>query len=105
MKIQTRRTNTSQPHRYKTDPYYNSREHRRFKNRVWANAQGVCERCDKKGKLKQLVRGTKNKDRQGVADHIIPREAGGSDIAEENGQLLCNSCHAIKSNQDKKRYY
>lgn len=103
MKIKTRHNPRKQEHRKKTDPYYNSKTHRKFRDAVWKKDKGICQGHKKEGKLKQLIRGTKDKDRQGVADHVIPREAGGLDTVD-NGQLLCNSCHAKKSIEDKKYY-
>jgi 5-methylcytosine-specific restriction protein A len=35
------------------------------------------------------------------ADHIVPLSQGG-DWSESNGRGLCSSCHARKSNQDRK---
>ena len=31
-----------------------------------------------------------------VADHIVPRENGGAQYDEGNGQALCDPCHSAK---------
>jgi 5-methylcytosine-specific restriction protein A len=49
-----------------------------------------CEECKRQGR--RLTFGTH-------ADHIVPKAQGGTD-ARSNYQLLCASCHALKSIHD-----
>lgn len=86
-----------------TDPYYQSADWRGKKNVVWVRDKYQCQRCKREGRIKVLERGTRDKNRQGTVDHIIPRNAGGSDELD-NLELDCQRCHAKKSNEDKKRY-
>ena len=98
--------NNSKPtydHREKTDSFYNSRKWKSLKDKVWSRDEFTCQICKEKGKLHFLQRGTKDIRFQGTVDHIVPRNAGGSDELD-NLRLIGSSCHAKKSNKDKKYY-
>ena len=104
VKISTLRRNKKQEHRNRTDPYYLSKTHKTFRKVVFDNAKGLCEDCldpkilNMSGTYGELI------TPGDVADHVIPRNAGGSDNPHTNGRCLCNGHHARKSNQDKKYY-
>jgi 5-methylcytosine-specific restriction protein A len=51
-----------------------------------------CEECGKRSDIRRFTLGTH-------ADHIIPLAKGGTG-ARSNYQLLCASCHALKSIHD-----
>lgn len=65
---------------------YNSRRWKRF-SVFYRKSNPFCVSC---GKFADDV------------DHIIPIAEGGSPYDEKNLQSLCKSCHAKKSNRDKK---
>jgi len=85
------------------DPYYNTTEWVRLRKEyfgmIWHNKSGryirtknlFCEMC-----LPNPVEAT-------VADHIIPRRAGGKDDIL-NLQALCPRCHMKKTILDRKKY-
>ena len=98
-----RKKETNQDHRAKTDPYYQSREWKRKRDKVWKRDKSLCQICADKNIIHPLARGTKYLDHQGTVDHIIPRNAGGSDELS-NLRLVGSRCHAKKSGQDKKYY-
>lgn len=52
----------------------------------------LCRQCDKRG---LVALGT-------IRDHIVPIAEGGSDEAD-NTQLLCDACHDVKSEAERKR--
>jgi 5-methylcytosine-specific restriction protein A len=39
-----------------------------------------------------------------LVDHIVPISAGGEVLDERNLQSLCNACHAVKTQEDIKKY-
>lgn len=84
--------------------HYQSKDWKQKKNEVWHRDQSLCQLCKKKGIIHQLTRGTKDLNRQGTVDHIIPINAGGSDELT-NLWLIGSIHHARKSNLDKKLYY
>lgn len=74
------------------DPFYLSRAWRRFRAWYLAN-HPFCELCLKKG---QLVTAK-------MVDHVIELKDGGAQLAEENVQALCWSCHANKTAREADR--
>ena len=64
------------------------RDHERMRAELLATVI-LCEECTRNGRA---TRGTH-------ADHIVPKANGGTD-ARSNYQLLCASCHALKSIHD-----
>jgi len=65
---------------------------RRMRDRVKANADGLCERCRHEGKVTLGV----------VCDHIIPEAEGGTSELS-NLQWLCKDCHDAKTAQESAR--
>jgi 5-methylcytosine-specific restriction protein A len=65
------------------------REHERIREQLLREVV-LCEECTRQGRLPRI--GTH-------ADHIVPKARGGSDY-RSNYQLLCASCHALKSIRD-----
>ena len=53
----------------------------------------LCELCSQLGRI---TVGT-------VVDHIIERRDGGHDTDKDNLQTLCNRCHTVKTNEERKR--
>lgn len=100
MKINRSNRYKKQSHRVKTDSYYLSKKHKELREQAYLRDNGLCRKC---GKMVELHT-TKNKTNlMSFADHIIPRNAGGTDELN-NYQTLCKSCHDAKSNKDKKHY-
>ena len=64
------------------------RDHERMREHLLSTVI-LCEECTRQGKVRV---GTH-------ADHIIPKAKGGTDL-RSNYQLLCSSCHALKSIHD-----
>ena len=62
------------------------------KNEIWDRQKGKCKgsHC----RHSQLLRGATH------YDHIKPHEDGGKTTVK-NGQALCATCHALKSNKDR----
>jgi len=83
----------TQEHRKKTDPFYFSKLHKALRRAMLKRDGHFCQECKRNGIVKQGR----------IADHIIPREAGGKDHLD-NYQTMCDSCHAKKSIEDKKHY-
>jgi 5-methylcytosine-specific restriction protein A len=67
------------------DPYYQTKEWKALRLQL-LNSEPLCAECAKQGRVTPAT----------VADHIIPREQGGSDLLS-NLQGLCSSCHNKKS--------
>jgi 5-methylcytosine-specific restriction enzyme A len=53
---------------------------------------GLCQVCLTQGVVRQAD----------AVDHIVPKEEGGTDD-EDNLQSICNACHAIKTEQERRR--
>lgn len=76
------------------DPYYQSQEHRLWRDQVVAKAGGQCEAIDRATGL----RCTKAEPRHRMfADHITERRDGGANLGP--GQCLCGAHHAIKTSE------
>ena len=65
------------------------RDHERMRDHLLQTVI-LCEECKRQGSLPRV--GTH-------ADHIVPKAKGGTD-ERSNYQLLCASCHALKSIHD-----
>ncbi|WP_376716159.1 HNH endonuclease [Vagococcus lutrae] len=88
------RFETYNKHRWKTKKeylqFYNSKAWRQLSHVVKVETFNICERCGAEGT---------------VSDHIIPTEVDWNKRLErENIQRLCDSCHAIKTHEDKRKY-
>ena len=61
---------------------------------AWLSENPLCARCEERNviTLADLV------------DHIVPISAGGGVLDWKNLQSLCNTCHAIKTQEDLKKY-
>jgi len=72
------------------DPFYSSKEWIALRDRVRAEAGGMCQRvgCSTPGR---------------IVDHIVERSDGGASLDRANLELLCASHHAIKTNEAKRR--
>lgn len=64
--------------------FYNSAQWKRMRKAVGERDHYVCQSCRKAA------------GKSGHCDHIIPREDGGSDEAD-NLQWLCHGCHSAKT--------
>ena len=89
-----------QAHRIKDVKYYNSPYHRSLRKQAWERDLGKCRSCGVQTNLQSARDNTK---RIAIADHIIPRRAGGEDVLD-NIQILCKPCHDKKNVEDKKYY-
>lgn len=74
----------------KHDKFYDSTAWRSIR-RTHLAAEWYCRACKKEGLIRL----------GNVVDHIIPRNNGGSDN-DDNLQTLCTSCHAKKSQIERK---
>jgi 5-methylcytosine-specific restriction endonuclease McrA len=83
-------------HRNTRDPHYQSTAWKKMVDYIWLRDNGTCQICLSEGKLKPLIRGTNNKEQQGIVDHKVQRKMGGTD-EDDNLQLVCNHHHAVKS--------
>ena len=64
--------------------YYQSQQHREWRERVLRKGKYLCEECKKYGKLVAATH----------AHHIIPISADPSKALKlENGMALCTACH------------
>ena len=88
-----KRKNEYKDHRKKTDKYYQSKEWKLLRRLCLVRDSYLCQYCNERGIIK-----TGN-----IADHVTPRNAGGKDELS-NLKTCCESCHAKKSNEDKKYY-
>ncbi len=79
---------------YNTEKRYSHSAYRR-RRAVFMSANPLCVWCKEKSIIEPST----------VLDHIKPVEQGGDFHDAENWQALCVSCHARKSNQDKKNKY
>lgn len=61
-----------------------------FKTRILLRENHTCQKCGCKENLE--------------VDHIIAICNGGEEWDEENLQVLCNSCHKLKTKEDLKRW-
>ena len=100
MRINTAKPNKGQEHRSKTDSYYTSRKHKSLREQAFIRDGGRCVDCDqilslhtKRGNNKYMM----------VADHEVPRNAGGLDELD-NIKSRCKPCHDKKSIKDKDYY-
>lgn len=75
------------------DNFYQSQRWIKFRN-WYRSKHPLCERCLGKDIIESMK----------IVDHIIPRDQGGEDCSEENSQSLCQSCHNLKTAEDKKKY-
>jgi 5-methylcytosine-specific restriction endonuclease McrA len=83
---QAGRTKESQAGFYNTKAWKMLRDKRR-------RANPICQSCEKKGMIKPMK----------IVDHIIPiDEAPELALNFDNTQSLCNFCHILKTNKDKK---
>ena len=78
------------------NPYNNEKRysHSSYRRRraVFMAANPLCVECESKGVIEAAT----------VLDHIKPVEQGGSFHDADNWQALCVTCHARKSNRDKR---
>ncbi len=75
------------------DPYYQTKEWREIRQKVFIRDKGLCQECKREG----IIRAS---GKYAVVDHIIPRNRGGSDT-EENLELMCKKHHDIKSAKER----
>ena len=80
------------------DPFYQTDEHKKFREQVLRNAGFRCEwiengvRCSKAAPQHRLF-----------ADHIRERADGGHPFDPANGQCLCGAHHTIKTTRERAR--
>ena len=72
------------------DQFYQGKRWRYLRN-SYIRKNPLCVMCGDNGIIKE----------GNVVDHIIPRRQGGSDYNLDNLQTLCNSCHGIKSRNER----
>ncbi|TYS50095.1 HNH endonuclease [Bacillus infantis] len=78
-----------------TAAFYKSTPWRKVREQALARDIGLCQHCLSKGRIKWAD----------MVDHIIPiKEAWELRLVLDNLQSLCNSCHNIKTAEDKKKY-
>lgn len=68
------------------EPYYQTPEHRAWRDEVIRRAGGRCQ-----------VPGCGRSERRMFADHIVEVKDGGARLDPVNGQCLCGSCHTRKT--------
>ena len=69
------------------EPLYSSKAWLSLMSRIKRLRGNHCERCEAKGRL--------------VGDHIVELKDGGAPLDPANVQLLCWSCHTIKTNAER----
>ena len=75
--------------------FYNSSIWRKKRNKIKRRDNYQCQRCKCNG---IITVGT-------VVDHIIPTKVNWDKrLDDDNLQLLCQSCHNIKTREDEKKY-
>lgn len=72
------------------DPYYQTKEWKGIRM-LQLQREPLCVECKKTGRMTPAT----------VADHIIPRNEGGTEEAR-NLQSLCASCHNSKSGRERR---
>jgi len=83
------KVNKSRPN--SDDPRYHTKQWRATRKVILDREFKICQRC--------------KREEANVCDHIKPAKIyTGSFFDLTNLQALCVSCHAIKSNEDKKNY-
>lgn len=73
--------------------FYNSWPWRKFSKR-YKQSNPICVECEKNGLIVPVK----------VVDHIVPINAGGERLSEDNCQSLCESCHNRKSSNESRGY-
>jgi len=73
--------------------FYNSKRWRSLRKH-FIQTNPLCKMCERKGETKGAQ----------MVDHIKPITMGGSPVASNNLQSLCNECHAKKSGQEGAEY-
>lgn len=74
------------------DEVYNTTQWRLVRDLAFKRDKGVCAMCQAKGRYTPAV----------IADHIIEIDDGGAKFELNNIQILCRSCHNIKTAEAKK---
>ncbi|MBU8733446.1 HNH endonuclease [Cytobacillus oceanisediminis] len=75
--------------------FYKSKPWRVLREQALLRDLGLCQHCLAKDKITLAD----------MVDHIIPiKEAWELRLVLDNLQSLCNSCHAAKTSEDKKKY-
>lgn len=78
-----------------SNAFYHSREWIAKRREALTRDNGLCLHCLKKKRIKRAE----------MVDHIIPIKVDWSKrLSLNNLQSLCNSCHNIKTAEDKKKY-
>jgi 5-methylcytosine-specific restriction protein A len=89
---------TIRPEPKRADPFYQTDEHKQFREQVLRNAGFRCEwienaqRCGKAAPEHRMF-----------ADHIRERQDGGAPFDPANGQCLCGAHHTRKTAQARAR--
>ena len=77
-----------------------------------ANARGYCSKAHKRWREAVLLRDNFEcrvcgrvcgSPREAHADHVVPIVEGGERYSLDNGQTLCQRCHAIKTTRENAR--
>lgn len=90
-RIQVLDTRTAKPAPKEADAYYQTPEHKAWREQVLRRAGYRCEwvengqRCEKAAPHRLF------------ADHILERKDGGADLDPANGQCLCGTHHSLKT--------
>lgn len=73
------------PRNKRHDPFYDTARWRRV-TKMQREREPTCRECRKRGIVTAAT----------IADHIIPRLAGGDEWDWDNLQSLCDRCHQVK---------
>ena len=93
MRINKERTTPSARNRIR-DKVYQSRLWKNTRQIVLDRDQYICQECKRNGRLAVTGR---------TVDHILGIKSGGSVFGLHNLEVLCDSCHARKSQGEKRR--